>query len=87
MCVLENEQNQTSCLFEFFVKKGLALEEVSGDAAPSKRVVFKWALDFKRGRTSIEDNPHSARPKYKSKYLKKFIRAIGRPTIESGQHC
>ena len=33
------------------------------DAAPSEAVVCKWALEFKRGRTSSADSPCSGRPK------------------------
>lgn len=36
---------------------------VLGESAPSKSMVCKWALEFQRGRTSIEDDPRSGRPK------------------------
>ncbi|EFN82993.1 Histone-lysine N-methyltransferase SETMAR, partial [Harpegnathos saltator] len=36
---------------------------VLGKSASSKTMVCKWALKFQRGRTSIEDDPRSGRPK------------------------
>lgn len=36
--------------------------EAYGDKAPSSQFVSKWALRFRRGRTSLEDDPRSGRP-------------------------
>jgi transposase len=34
-----------------------------GDSSPSFLTIKKWAADFKRGPTSLEDDPHEGRPK------------------------
>ena len=54
----------------FFVKKGLMptkiyneVKNVLGEAGPSFPTVKKWATEFKRGRTSLEDDPRTGRPK------------------------
>lgn len=64
------EKIEHRAVVKFLVKKGLKAMEiysemvnVLGDAAPSKTMVCKWALEFKRGRTSLEDDPRSGRPK------------------------
>lgn len=31
------------------------------ELTPSRTMVYKWAGEFKRGRTSIEDNPRAGR--------------------------
>ena len=38
-------------VIKFFVK------EVYGDSSPSFSRIKKWAAEFKRGRTSLEDDP------------------------------
>ena len=38
------------------------LFEALGDQAPSKRTVERWYLEFKRDRTSLQDEPRSGRP-------------------------
>ena len=38
------------------------LLEAFGDQAPSKRTVERWYLEFKRDRTSLQDEPRSGRP-------------------------
>ncbi len=40
----------------------LRLVAVYGDLAPSKATVARWAAEFKRGRESIGDDPHTGRP-------------------------
>lgn len=39
------------------------MTNVLGGAVSPKTMVFKWALEFKRDRTSIEDDPQSGRSK------------------------
>jgi len=55
---------------KFFVKEGLTPNEIHskvinvyGDFSPSFSTIKKWAAEFKRGRTSPEDNPREGRPK------------------------
>lgn len=38
------------------------LDSTLGDSAPSKATVFRWVSEFKRGRTSCQDEPRSGRP-------------------------
>jgi len=33
-----------------------------GDSSPSFSTIKKWAAEFKRGRISLEDDPHEGRP-------------------------
>jgi transposase len=39
------------------------LRNVLGDSSPSFLTIKKWAAEFKRGRTSLEDDPREGRPK------------------------
>lgn len=39
------------------------LEAVYGDASPSFATIKRWHHEFKLGRESIEDDPHTGRPK------------------------
>jgi histone-lysine N-methyltransferase SETMAR len=55
---------------KFFVKESLTPNEiylkfikVYGDSSPSFLTIKKWAAEFKRGRTSLEDDPREGRPK------------------------
>lgn len=64
------EKIEHRAVIKFFVKKGLKAMEIHsemvnvlGDTAPSKTMVCKWAQEFQRGRTSVEDDPRSGRPK------------------------
>jgi transposase len=57
-------------VIKFFVKEGLTPNEIHskfikvyGDSSPSFSIIKKWAAEFKRGRTSLEDDPHEGRPK------------------------
>ena len=50
-------------------KRGLSAAEslanlnaAFGDEAPSRATVFRWFAEFKRGRTSFEDEPRSGCP-------------------------
>jgi histone-lysine N-methyltransferase SETMAR len=55
---------------KFFVKEGLTPNEihskfikVCGDSSPSFSTIKKWAAEFKRGCTSLDDDPREGRPK------------------------
>ena len=37
--------------------------KVYGDSSPSFSTIKKWAVEFKRGRTSLEVDPHEGYPK------------------------
>jgi transposase len=57
-------------VIKFFVKEGLTPNEIHskfikvyGDSSPSFSTIKKWAAGFKRGRTSLEDDPCEGRPK------------------------
>lgn len=56
-------------VIKYLVKKGLTvsaikadMDDVLGQESPSLQTVNKWALMFKRGRQSCEDDPRSGRP-------------------------
>jgi len=56
-------------VIKFFVKEGLTPNEIHskftkvyGDSSPSFSTIKKWAAEFKRGRTSLEDDPREGRP-------------------------
>ena len=56
-------------MIKYFVLKGLSPTEIKneinstlGESAPSFSTIKKWAAEFKRGRTSIEDDDRSGRP-------------------------
>ncbi len=38
------------------------LNDVFGDQGPSKSTVTRWFAEFKRGKTSLEDDTRSGRP-------------------------
>jgi len=57
-------------VIKFFVKEGLTPNEIHskfikvyGDSSPSFSKIKKWAAEFKRGRTSLEDDPCEGHPK------------------------
>jgi histone-lysine N-methyltransferase SETMAR len=57
-------------VIKFFVKEGLTPNvihskfiKVYGDSSPSFSTITKWTTEFKRGRTSLEDDPREGRPK------------------------
>jgi histone-lysine N-methyltransferase SETMAR len=57
-------------VIKLFVKEGLTPNEfhskfikVYGDSSPSFSTIKKWTVEFKRGRTSLEDDPREGRPK------------------------
>jgi histone-lysine N-methyltransferase SETMAR len=55
---------------KFFVKEGLTSNElhskfinICGGCYPSFSTIKKWAAEFKRGRTSLQNDPREGRPK------------------------
>jgi transposase len=57
-------------VIKFFVKEGLTpnevyskFEKVYGDFSRLFSIIKKWAAEFRRGRTSLEDDPHEGCPK------------------------
>jgi histone-lysine N-methyltransferase SETMAR len=57
-------------VIKFFVKEGLTPKEIHSkfitvywDSSPSFQTIKKWAVEFKRGCTSFEDDPRKGRPK------------------------
>ena len=57
-------------VIKFFVKEGLMPNEIHskfikvyGESSPSFSTIKKWAAEFKRGRTCLEDDPREGRPK------------------------
>jgi hypothetical protein len=56
-------------VIKFFVKEGLMPNEIHskfvkvyGDSSPSFLTIKKWTAEFKRGRTSLEDDPCEGHP-------------------------
>jgi histone-lysine N-methyltransferase SETMAR len=67
---LKIDKLEYRAVIKFFVKEGLTpneihlkFMEVYGDSSPSFSTIKKWAAEFKRGRTSLEDEPREGRPK------------------------
>jgi transposase len=57
-------------VIKFFVKEGLTPNEINlksikvyGDSSPSFSTIKIWGVEFKRGRTSLENDPREGRPK------------------------
>jgi transposase len=57
-------------VIKFFAKEGLTPTDmhskfikVYGESSPSFSTIEKWDAEFKRGRTSLEDDPRKGRPK------------------------
>ena len=64
------EKTEYRAVIKFFVLEGLSATEIHTkmvkvlkESAPSFPTVHRWVLEFKRGRTSVEDEPRSGRPK------------------------
>jgi len=57
-------------VIKFFVKEGLTPNEIhskflkvyGGDSSPSFSTIKKWTAEFKRGRTSLEDDSREGSP-------------------------
>ena len=67
---LKIDKIEYRAVIKFFVKEGLMPSEIHsksikvyGDSSPSFPTIKKWAAEFKRGRTSLEDDPREGRPK------------------------
>jgi histone-lysine N-methyltransferase SETMAR len=67
---LKIDKIENRAVINFFVKEGLTPNEIHskfiivyGDSSPSFSTIKKWAAEFKRGRTSLEDDPRKERPK------------------------
>jgi transposase len=61
---------QYRAVIKFFVKEGLTPNKIHskfikvyGDSSPSFSTIKERAVEFKRGRTSLEDDPREGRPK------------------------
>jgi histone-lysine N-methyltransferase SETMAR len=57
-------------VIKYFVRKGLTPNQINSkfikvyeDSSPSFSTIKEWAAEFKRGRTSLEDDPREGRPK------------------------
>lgn len=59
------------------------LQLAFGDEAPSKTSVYDWYNEFKRGRRSLKDEPHTGRPK--SAIIQENIDAV-RELIKEDRH-
>jgi histone-lysine N-methyltransferase SETMAR len=64
------DKTDNSAVIKFFVKEGLKPNEIHskfinvyGDSSPLFSIFKKWAAEFKRGRTSLEDDPCEGCPK------------------------
>jgi hypothetical protein len=58
------DKTEYRAVIKFFVKEGLTPNEIHskfikvyGDSYPSFSTIKKWAAEFKRGHTSLEDDP------------------------------
>jgi len=67
---LKIDKIEYRAVIKFFVKEGLTPNEVHskfikvyGDFSPSFSTIKKWAAEFKRGHTSLEDDPREGHPK------------------------
>ena len=66
---LKMDKIEYRAVIKFFVKRRTPNEirskfvKVYGDSSPSFSTNKKWAAEFKRGRTSLEDDPREGRPK------------------------
>jgi transposase len=67
---LNTDKIEFRAVIKFFVKEGLTPNEIHskfikvyGDSSPSFSKSKKWAAEFRRGLTSLEDDPREGRPK------------------------
>jgi len=66
---LKKDTSKYRAVIKFFVKEGLTTKEIHskfikvyGGSSPSFSTIKKWAAEFKRGRTSLEDDPREGLP-------------------------
>jgi len=64
------DKTEYRVVIKFFVKESLKPNEIHskfikvyGDSSPSFSTIKKWAAEYKRGRTSLEDDPCKGHPK------------------------
>jgi transposase len=64
------DKTEYRAVIKFFVKEGLMPNKIHskfikfyGDSSPSSSTIKKWAAEFKRGCTRLEDDPREGRPK------------------------
>jgi histone-lysine N-methyltransferase SETMAR len=64
------EKLEIRAVIKYLFKKGLKGDEIYTDMvnvldkdAPSRATIFNWLAEFKRGRSTIHDEPRSGRPK------------------------
>ena len=57
-------------VIKFVVKEGLTPNEIHskfikvyGDSSPSFSIIMNWVAEFKRGRTSLQNDPREGHPK------------------------
>ena len=62
------DKTEYRAVIKFFVKGGLTPNEIHlkfikvyGDSSSSFSTIKKWAAEFKRGRTTLEDDPREGR--------------------------
>jgi len=67
---LKMDKNEYRAVIKFFVKEALTPNEIHstfikvyGDSSPSFSTIKKWGAKFKRGHTSLEDDPCKGHPK------------------------
>ena len=67
---LKMDKIKYRAVIKFFVKEGLTPNEIHskfikvyGVCSTSFSTIKKWAAEFKRGRTSLEDDPREGHPK------------------------
>jgi transposase len=67
---LKRDKIEYRAVIKFFVPQGLTPNEIHskfikfyGGSSFSFSTIKKWAAEFKRGRTNLEDDPREGRPK------------------------
>ena len=66
---MELERRDYRAMIYYDFRRGLSQEEclkqfleTFSDAAPSRATFFRWFAEFRRGRESLQDDPHPGRP-------------------------